>query len=135
MPNNEEIEEVLAWGPDEDPAVDHRVRSSDIVPRVLTGLAVFGAVVVVAIGLTNRTPQQASEAGLGQPPPSVAQQMGAQPDGDVLPPCLPGHGHTPCRWDLSLVDDVVIDGWAMPYLTARSASATAGNADTDCPRR
>jgi hypothetical protein len=132
MPNNEEIEEVLAWGSDEDPAVDHRVRSSDIVPRVLTGLAVFGAVVVVAIGLTNRTPQQASEAGLGQPPPSVAQQMGAQPRTGFLPPCWPGHPYTPCRWDPPLVDDVVIDGWAMPYLTSRSSPTTAGNADADC---
>jgi hypothetical protein len=135
MPNNDEIEEVLAWGPNEDPAVDRRARFADIVPRVFTGLAAVGAAVVVAVGLADRSAQQASDTVVGQRPLSAAQQMGAEARTGFLPPCLPGHRHTPCRWDPSLVDDVVIDGWAMPYLTARSGSTTAGNADAHCGRR
>jgi hypothetical protein len=132
VPNNEEIEEVLAWGPDEDPVIDHKRAVADLVRRVLTGLAAAGAAVVVAIGLADRTAQQASEAVPGKPPPSAAQQMGTQPRSGFIPPCLPGHRQMPCRWDPSLSNDVVVDGWAMPYLTAHSKPIPAGNADADC---
>jgi hypothetical protein len=134
MPSNDEIEEVLAWGPDGDPVVDRKAEASDLVPRFLTGLAAAAAAVVVAIGLADRTAQQASETVRGQPPPFAAQQLGTQPGSNPIPPCPAGQRHTPCRWDPFGIHEAVVDGWAMPYLTGPSKPTAVRNADADCLR-
>jgi hypothetical protein len=99
MPNDNDIEDVLAWGPGKDPAAHQRGRAWDLTLRIVTGLAVASVIVFVAIGGVNHPPSPANDtpggdptAGVGQPIPNLF--------GPVLQPsCLevwPDHRHVPC---------------------------------------
>jgi hypothetical protein len=86
MPNRAVAEEILAWGPDEDPVVNRRAGRSDFVLRALTALAVAGSIVFIAMGLADHRQQHANETTGDHriTPQEVATQIGP----NLLPLCL-----------------------------------------------
>jgi hypothetical protein len=102
MPNDNDIDNVLAWGPREDPAVHHRGRAWDLTLRIVTGLAVASVVVFVAIGGANHPPSPANDSPGADPTAgqSTRSLIGPVPQ----PSCLevwPDHRHLPCPWPLA----------------------------------
>lgn len=98
MPNQAEAEEILVWGPDEDPVVNRREGRSDFVPRALTALAAGASVVLVAMGLVDYGPRHASETAGGQPT-TPAHVVATQFGPNLLPSCLadwPDQRHLAC---------------------------------------
>lgn len=93
-----EVEEILAWGPDEDQVVSHRAGRADFVLRALTALAAAASVVFVAIGLGDDRPQRANETIVGRPITPVPE-AGTQIGPSLPPSCLvdwPDQRHLPC---------------------------------------
>ena len=101
MPNDNDIEDVLAWGPGEDPPSTIRGWAWDLTLRIVTGLAVASVVVFVAIGGADHPPSTANDTPGGDPTAGVGQPTKGLIGPELQPSCLevwPDHRHVPCPW-------------------------------------